>query len=170
MVKRLSTTILFLIASGCSERAPAPTPSPPPTTPADAAPEQWTVWLRSFHGPCRESDPVPCRKEWRVKADGTIDKAEAANKPGSPVVKTTVSLSAAELDMLRALVRSPEFRDGVAHGFPCQGKGRSYDWTLELAFRDPVDRLDGTQNVERCVMSSTSSDTAAAKIVNLIRR
>lgn len=179
---RLAAIASFLTA--CSSAKDDPVPAAPPSPgssarsgsadpwapkPAVVAPEQWTVTVASHRGPCSANDPAPCHVVWSARADGSVEKTAQPNR-GGDAVKTTVSLSPAERDELRALVHSPAFREGMRAGFPCQGPGKGRDATVTLDFGYPGGDLTPTRNIELCVYGSSAVDSVPAKVARLVRK
>jgi hypothetical protein len=70
-------------------------------------------------------------------------------RPVLPLEQTT-TLAGTDLTTLRDLVASPEFVDGMANGFACQGGGKSYDSSWELRFDDGKGKRT-RQRVEYCI-------------------
>jgi len=181
--ERASWALLGLFAA-CTDSSPSPaapparhtssvatTPSADPWAPSPSVvrPEEWTLVVAAHRGPCSARDPVPCHVTWSARADGSIEKTEQPNG-GGDAIKTTLTLSPAERDELRALVRSPEFGDGMRTGFPCQGPGRDRDTTVTLDFGHPGGDLTPPRNVELCLRDANAVDVAPVKVVRLVRK
>lgn len=149
---------------GCSsDKPPAPPPAPAPAVkPAPPAAPSWQLYLASDYGPCSTDDPRPCHVHWTATPDGNIVKVASPNDPKKPNVTTTITLSPAERDELVAIVASPEFVDGMAKGFSCQGGGSDPDATLRIGFGSH------DQHVELCVRDA--KDNAPKRIDRLVRR